>query len=132
VKVFLSPASAAADALTLPDFLSVSEAARVLRVSRNSAYKLANLFIDSDGAEGIPAVRFGRSIRIPRIAIEAILGGRVSLPEFDERKASPEQATPVGRSRRKRTTRPRSGGNPSLAPDTSQTVFTQQSLPFED
>ena len=104
----------------------------MLRVSRNWAYRLANPFIDSAGAEGIPAVRFGRSIRIPRVAIEATLGGRVSLPEFDERKASPDHATPARRSHRKRTTRLGSGGKRSLAPDTSQTVFRQQSPPIED
>ena len=64
----------------LPDFLFVREAAEVLRLGRNTTYELAKLFIETAGSAGIPAIRFGRSIRIPRVAIEAILGGRVTWP----------------------------------------------------
>ena len=51
-------------------FLRVEEAARLLRISRTSAYTLANRWLDTDGTEGLPALRFGRSIRIPTAAIE--------------------------------------------------------------
>lgn len=51
-------------------FLQVEEAARLLRVSRTSAYALANRWLDTDGADWRPAVRIGRSIRIPTAAIE--------------------------------------------------------------
>ena len=36
-------------------FLRVEEAARLLRISRTSAYALANRWLDTDGAEGLPA-----------------------------------------------------------------------------
>ncbi len=49
-------------------FRRVEEAARVLRISRTSAYALARLWLDSDGTEGLPAVRIGRSVRIPAVA----------------------------------------------------------------
>ena len=36
-------------------FLRVEEAARLLRISRTSAYALANRWLDTDGADGLPA-----------------------------------------------------------------------------
>jgi excisionase family DNA binding protein len=51
-------------------FLRVEEAARVLRISRASAYALTRRFLETDGREGLPAVRVGRSVRVPRAALE--------------------------------------------------------------
>jgi excisionase family DNA binding protein len=53
-------------------FLRVEEAARVLRISRTSAYALARLWLESGGTDGLPAVRIGRSIRIPAIALDRL------------------------------------------------------------
>lgn len=53
-------------------FLRVEEAARLLRISRTSAYMLANRWLDTDGVGGIPAIRIGRSIRIPTTAVERL------------------------------------------------------------
>jgi hypothetical protein len=53
-------------------FLRVEEAARLLRISRTSAYVLANRWLDTDGVDGLPAVRIGRSIRIPTVAVERL------------------------------------------------------------
>ena len=40
-------------------FLRVEDAARLLRISRTSAYALARRWLDSGGADGLPAVRVG-------------------------------------------------------------------------
>jgi len=40
--------------------------------SRTSAYALARLWLDSGGTDGLPAVRIGRSIRIPAIALDRL------------------------------------------------------------
>jgi hypothetical protein len=53
-------------------FLRVEEAARLLRISRTSAYVLANRWLNTDGVDGLPAVRIGRSIRIPTVAVERL------------------------------------------------------------
>jgi len=55
-----------------PAFLRVRDAAPVLGISRSAAYELANAWLASDGQAGLPAVRLGRSIRIPRAAIERL------------------------------------------------------------
>ncbi len=51
-------------------FLRVEEAARVLRISRTSAYTLTRRYLDTHGREGLVAVRIGRSVRVPAAALE--------------------------------------------------------------
>jgi excisionase family DNA binding protein len=53
-------------------FLRVEEAAQVLRISRTSAYELARRRLESGGRDGLPAVRLGRSIRIPAAALDRL------------------------------------------------------------
>jgi hypothetical protein len=57
----------------LPDFLTVEEAAVVLRIGRGPAYAAARRFRDSGGLEGLPNVEFGRTKRVPKAALVALL-----------------------------------------------------------
>ena len=50
----------------LPEVLMVEKAANILRISRNSAYDLARQWLATNGQSGIPVVRLGRSLRVPR------------------------------------------------------------------
>lgn len=54
----------------LPAFLRVEEVARLLRISRSAAYELVNAWLATDGEAGLPAVRLGRTLRVPRPAVE--------------------------------------------------------------
>ncbi len=58
-------------------FLRVREAAVILGISRSATYELANAWLATGGQAGLPAVRMGRSILIPRTAIDrlASVGG---------------------------------------------------------
>ena len=56
------------------DFLTVPEAARVLRIGRTAAYELAVRFEATGGAEGLPVIRIGRQLRVPRARLEALAG----------------------------------------------------------
>ncbi|WP_455975348.1 helix-turn-helix domain-containing protein [Methylorubrum populi] len=49
--------------------ITVQEAGRQLGISRNSAYEAAK-------RGDIPTIRIGRSLRVPRILFEKILGSR--------------------------------------------------------
>jgi Helix-turn-helix domain len=67
-----------------PDFLTVEEAAAVLRIGRTSAYRQARKFIATNGAEGLCADRVGKQIRIPRCHLEQRLGGPITWPIFTD------------------------------------------------
>lgn len=58
----------------LPLMLTITEAAAVLRVSRTSAYKLADVWRRSDGASGLPTVRLGGRLLVRRVDLAAIVG----------------------------------------------------------
>jgi excisionase family DNA binding protein len=62
-------------------FLRVEEAARLLRISRTSAYVLANQWL-ATGTDGLPAVRIGRSIRIPTVVVERLADPDSTGPGF--------------------------------------------------
>jgi excisionase family DNA binding protein len=53
-------------------FMRVKEVARVLKISRTSAFPLASQWIDSNGTDGLPAVRIGRSVRIPTAVLKQL------------------------------------------------------------
>ena len=62
----------------LPPLLTIDEAARVLRIGRSLAYQLAREYESSNGDEGLPVIRVGTCLRVPRWAlIELIRTGRV-------------------------------------------------------
>ena len=61
-----------------PDFLTLDEAAAVLRVGRSTAYREANAFERSGGRTGIPVIRYGKQFRVPRYRLEDQLGGPVT------------------------------------------------------
>jgi len=52
----------------------------VLRVGRTTAYRLARTYLATNGADGIPTVRYGKQLRVPRAALERDLGGPITWP----------------------------------------------------
>jgi excisionase family DNA binding protein len=108
-----------------PDFLTVEEAARVLRIGRTAAYALARSWRDTDGQQGIPVVEFGRLLRVPRRALEELAGGSITttptrtteqaVAEETARAVDPSPPTPPhATSTRHRHTRSTSSDQPTL------------------
>ncbi len=64
----------------VPALLTVEEAARVLRIGRTAAYELARRDLATGGAEGLRVVRVGRLLRVPRVALEQLVGGPFTIP----------------------------------------------------
>jgi hypothetical protein len=60
-----------------PDFLTVEEAARVLRIGRTAAYLAAKRYRETNGADGLPVVAIRGSLRVPRRLLEAMAGGPI-------------------------------------------------------
>ena len=58
--------------------LTISEAAKLLRISRSHGYELAKRYLLTDGAEGIPAIQVGSCVRVPAWALrEMVRTGRI-------------------------------------------------------
>lgn len=68
------------DSAELRTLLTVEEAARLLRVGRSRAYEMAKEYQYTDGAAGMPVIRFGPGcLRVPRWALmELATTGRVA------------------------------------------------------
>jgi hypothetical protein len=69
-----------ADTLTVPDFLSIREAAAVLRIGKTCAYELAQQYVHTGGEVGLKVVRVGRQLRVPRTVLEEMLGDSITWP----------------------------------------------------
>jgi excisionase family DNA binding protein len=54
--------------------LTITEAAVVLRVSRTTAYKLADEWQTSGGRSGLPVVLLGRRRLVRRVDLAALVG----------------------------------------------------------
>jgi len=58
----------------LPPFLTIEEAARLLRIGRTTAYLQARLYRETAGREGLPNVCLGRRKLVPLNDLLNILG----------------------------------------------------------
>ena len=89
--------------LDSPEFLTVEEAAALLRIGRTSAYALAREWRETGGRKGLPVVELGRQLRVPRAALEE-LHASITVPSPDDE--PPQTAEPgkrdQGRTRRRR------------------------------
>jgi transposase len=59
--------------VTDAEVLTIEEAAAVLRIGRNAAYALARQWRSTGGQEGIPCIELGRTLRVPRRALQQLL-----------------------------------------------------------
>jgi excisionase family DNA binding protein len=60
--------------------LTIEEAARILRIGRTAAYALAREFRETNGRRGLPVLELGRSLRVPRSALDRMLELRQEPP----------------------------------------------------
>ena len=96
--------------------MTVDEAAKVLRLGRTAAYASAARFEATGGAEGLPVVRFGRLLRVPKAQLERIAGGTLTGdgPTKQPATTSDRNRTHPARERRAHQARPQSTDQPSL------------------
>ena len=56
-----------------PATLSIADAAVVLGISKANAYRMARRYEQTQGAEGIPVIRFGRRLVVPSARLQTLL-----------------------------------------------------------
>ncbi len=128
----------------LPAFLTVEEAAAIVRIGRTAAYQLARQFEHTGGAQGLPVVRIGRSFRVPLARLEAWAGAPLGTDQLestgrqvtfcssaaDERTVDLRQASPDAGNTSDRLDR-RAGHGHGAAKETVHNQ-SQPRLPFID
>ena len=72
-------AKASMTPVVVPDLLTVMEAAGVLRVGRTTAYDQVGKYLATDGADGMPCIRVGGQLRVPRVLFEEWLGFQITV-----------------------------------------------------
>lgn len=102
------------------NFLTVDEAAAVLRIGRTAAYEATRRYRATDGAEGIPVYKVGGTLRVPRHKLEEIAGGPIEIPADRARTTSTQ-------SHRSTNDRPSPTSTPTRRRDNGDTC-TQQTL----
>ena len=80
------------DTVPLPDLLTVEEAARLIRVGRTKAYAMAREWRDSGGRTGLPVVDFGHVLRVPRQALEQLVGATLTAAIAPHPDAAPRES----------------------------------------
>ena len=79
----------------IPALLTVEEAGRLLRIGRTKAYAMAREWRETDGQSGLPVVDLGHVLRVPRQALEALIGAE--LPDaIDADRVEETQLAPAG------------------------------------
>ena len=66
-----------------PALLTVTEAGALLRIGRTKAYAMAREWRETDGRSGLPVIDLGHVLRVPRHALEEMVGVDLSSVALD-------------------------------------------------
>jgi hypothetical protein len=82
----------------VPVLLTVEEAGVLLRIGRTKAYALAREWRETDGRSGLPVIDLGHVLRVPRQALEELIGADLATVTLESRvDEEPAMALPAGK-----------------------------------
>lgn len=81
----------------IPDLLDVNETAAILRVGHTYVYESSKRFLATGDEHEIPAIKVGRLLRIPRVALERFIGAPITWPIPVVEQAAEAAAAPKDR-----------------------------------
>lgn len=86
---------------TVPVLLTVEEAGVLLRIGRTKAYAMAREWRETGGRSGLPVVDLGHVLRVPRKALEELIGAELAdvdspfrFEQTEEKEPPPETSKP--------------------------------------
>jgi len=107
-----------------PALLTVEEAGELLRIGRTKAYAMAREWRDTDGRSGLPVIDLGHVLRVPRQALEDLIGADLSnLVDESRVDEAPASVVPANSSRAP-TSEP--GAEPAKPPSTTRRTRRRQ------
>ena len=109
-----------------PVLLTIEEAGVLLRIGRTKAYAMAREWRETDGRSGLPVIDLGHVLRVPRRALEEMIGAELTEIDSPNRVEETKQAVELAEPPRRRTSEPTKGTPPQQAPTTQRTRQPQQ------
>ena len=106
----------------LPLMLTVEQAREVLGIGRSLAYSEVRRYLATGGREGIPAVRIGSAIRVPRAGLVDLMLAAAAPARVRARRCTPSRLLRLQRSSTNRTRRSRTSRS-SRTSDVAQLPF---------
>lgn len=86
----------------VPVLLTVEEAGELLRIGRTKAYALTREWRETNGQSGLPVVDLGNVLRVPRKALEDLIGSDLSTNRETASSSNETIGRPVSTSTRTR------------------------------
>jgi len=72
--------------------LTVEEAGELLRIGRTKAYAMAREWRETGGRSGLPVIDLGHVLRVPRRALEELIGAELADVDLRRRADEPRDA----------------------------------------
>jgi hypothetical protein len=105
----------------VPVLLTVEEAGVLLRIGRTKAYAMAREWRETDGRSGLPVVDLGHVLRVPRRALEDLIGAELTDVEGPFRFEEIKQTVPPAEPSKRRTSEPGEERSAQCSPTTRPT-----------
>ena len=101
---------------TVPVLLTVEEAGVLLRIGRTKAYAMAREWRETDGQSGLPVVDLGHVLRVPRRALEDLIGAELTDVDRPGRMEEISEPVPPAEPPKPRTGEPAEEGPAQRSP----------------